>query len=121
MKVEEKNKAIELRKSGMAMGEIAKTLGVAKSSISYWVRDIKLSKLQRSKLNANGHSVDAIEKRRISRLANLQIKRDKIAEAAQAEAKTLVNNPLWCIGVSLYWGEGERHKTWCAFQILIQR
>jgi hypothetical protein len=39
-KDEEKNKARELRESGMAITKIAKELGVAKSSVSLWVRDI---------------------------------------------------------------------------------
>jgi len=39
-KEEEKNKARELRKGGMAITGIAKNLGVAKSSVSLWVRGI---------------------------------------------------------------------------------
>jgi len=68
MKNLEQNEAVRLRKKGVSMGEIATTLGVAKSSVSSWVRDVPLSVGQRTKLNKNGHSIDAIEKRRISRL-----------------------------------------------------
>ncbi|PIR57429.1 MAG: hypothetical protein COU72_00970 [Parcubacteria group bacterium CG10_big_fil_rev_8_21_14_0_10_41_35] len=108
MKVMERNEAIKLRKQGMAMGEIAKKIGVSKSSVSYWVRDIAITKQQRSKLNANGHSVEAIEKRRIARLANTQKHRDIIKQEALIEASQLVSQPLWCIGVALYWGEGGK-------------
>lgn len=111
MKIEAKLQAIELRKKGLAMGEIAHQLGVAKSSVSYWVRDVKLTKAQRSKLNANGHSVDAIEKRRLSRLKNTHAKRAAIMAAATDEAESLKNNPLWCIGVALYWGEGGKTQN----------
>lgn len=111
MKVDERNKAIELRKNGVAMGEIAERLGVAKSSVSYWVRDIPLTQTQRNKLNAKGHSVDAIEKRRISRLRNLQTKRNEIIESAKIEAETLSTNPLWCVAVSMYWGEGGKTQN----------
>lgn len=108
MKLEEKKQAIKFRKQGMAMGEIAKKLEVAKSSISYWVRDVKITKQQRAQLNANGHSVDAIEKRRIARLANTQKRRELIRQTARAEVPDLITQPLWCIGVALYWGEGGK-------------
>lgn len=108
MKLKEKQKAIALRKKGMPMGEIADTLKVSKSSVSYWVRDVVLSKAQRSKLNKNSHSVDAIEKRRIARLANTEKRRKIMLQKAANEVAELKNNPLWCIGVSLYWGEGGK-------------
>lgn len=111
MKVKEKLQAIELRKQGMAMGEIAEKVGVAKSSVSYWVRDIELTQSHRAKLNTNGHSIEAIEKRRISRLANTKARRDKIIIDAKEEAKRLIDNPTWCIGIALYWGEGGKTQN----------
>lgn len=108
MKNMERSKAIELRINGIAMGEIAKQLNVSKSSVSYWVRDVKLSKNQLKSLNSNGHSVSAIEKRRISRLANTKNKHEEVFKRAYIEAATLSKNSLWCIGVSLYWGEGGK-------------
>lgn len=111
MKVYEKKQAIILRKQGLAIGEIASKLNVSKSSVSYWVRDIRLTKEQRLKLNANGHSVEAIEKRRLARLANTQIRRNAVAKAATEEAFLLTTVPLWCVGVSLYWGEGGKTQN----------
>ena len=108
MKTEERKKAIELRMKGLAMGEIAQQLNVSKSSISYWVRDIVLTKKQINSLNSNGFSVEAIEKRRISRLANTKTKHDKVFEQAKIEAEDFIGNHLWCVGVSLYWGEGGK-------------
>ena len=106
MKTSEQNKAVELRKQGVAMGEIAQRLGVSKSSVSLWVRDVKLTPAQLNKLNSNGHSVDAIEKRRMSRLAGTKARRVFITEKALIEAEKLVKDTLWCVGTSLYWGEG---------------
>lgn len=111
MKVQEKKQAIALRKAGTSMGDIAEQIGVAKSSVSYWVRDVRLTKDQRNKLNQNGHSVDAIEKRRISRMSKTDLRRTEIIEQAKTEAVQLYNNPLWCIGVSLYWGEGGKTQN----------
>jgi hypothetical protein len=108
MKIKEKNKAIALRKQGMSMGEIASTLVVSKSSVSYWVRNVELTDKQRLVLNKNGHSIDAIEKRRITRMANTQTKRAEIILKAGNEVRQLQEDPLWCIGVALYWGEGGK-------------
>ena len=44
MKHEEKFKATGLRKDGYSLTEISKKLGVSKSSVSIWVRDLVLSK-----------------------------------------------------------------------------
>ncbi len=108
MKTKEQHDAIMLRKSGKSMGEIASILGVAKSSVSCWVRDVVLTSKQRTKLNKNGHSIDAIEKRRISKVANTQKRREKIMTEASLEVPLLSQNMLWCIGVALYWGEGGK-------------
>lgn len=111
MKFDERNKAIELRRQGVAVGEIACRLGVAKSSVSLWVRDVRLTKSQLKRLNANGHSVAAIEKRRMSRLANTKLRRDLISEHALLEAEKLVKDTLWCVGTALYWGEGGKTQN----------
>ena len=108
MKISEKSKAIALRKRGMSMGEIATTLSVAKSSVSYWVRDVELTNKQRVILNKNGHSIDAIEKRRIARMENTQKRRIGFMSKASNEVQQLQTDPLWCIGVALYWGEGGK-------------
>lgn len=111
MKNTERAKARELRISGVAMGSIATQLGVSKSSVSYWVRDIILSKKLQNTLNTNGHSLGAIEKRRISRLARTKSEHDAVFAAAMLEARQLFKNPLWCVGVSLYWGEGGKTQA----------
>jgi predicted transcriptional regulator len=108
MKSCEQKEAVRLRQKGISMGEIASTLGVAKSSVSLWVRDIKLTDSQRARLNKNGHSIAAIEKRRTARLIQTKIRRDEWKEQAMLEASLLSKNTLWCIGVSLYWGEGGK-------------
>ena len=42
MKEYEKTEAIELRKNGISIKDIAKELGVSKSSVSLWVRHVVL-------------------------------------------------------------------------------
>ncbi|MFM2339538.1 MAG: hypothetical protein RLZZ360_174 [Candidatus Parcubacteria bacterium] len=108
MKILEKKRAIELRERGIALGEIAKKLNVAKATVSYWVRDISLSKTQIKQLRANSHSREAIEKRRLSRMTAAEKIRDSIREEARQQAVQLIKNPLWCVAIALYWGEGGK-------------
>lgn len=52
MKKHEHKKAIELRKNGESINKIAKKLKVSTSSVSRWVKDIKLDKKQQNKLKS---------------------------------------------------------------------
>jgi len=108
MKEEEKKLAIDLRKEGWSMGEIAKKVGASKASVSLWVGNIQLTPKQRKKLSLHGRSKDAIEKRRASRLLNESAKRQIIIDAAQKEVYNLTEKELWLIGIMLYWAEGRK-------------
>jgi len=104
----EKEKAIGLRLRGRSIKEIAKQLNVAKSSVSLWVRDIKLTPVQLNKLAEKSHTIVAIEKRRATRLNNERAKRQVVLDLAEKEIKKLSLKDLWLIGVMLYWAEGGK-------------
>ena len=108
MKRDERNKAIELRKRGESMRDIAAKLRVSKASISLWVRDVVLTSQQRKKLNRNGYSIDVIEKRRITRIANTKEKYATVMKEAGKDISSLSLHELWLIGIALYWGEGGK-------------
>ena len=108
MKRDERNKAAELRKRGESMRDIATKLHVSKASVSLWVRDIALTPQQRTRLNRNGHSIDAIEKRRIKRIANTKKKYAAVMKEAGRDISSLSLHELWLIGIALYWGEGGK-------------
>ena len=108
MKILEKKKAILLRKQGESIKDIAKALGVAKSSISVWVRDVELTKKQRTGLSRAGFSKDVVEKRRLTRLSNEQIKRESIMLLAGKDITKISKHELRLIGLALYWGEGGK-------------
>src|SRR3989304_2276174 len=112
MKIEERDKAIALRKQGKSINEIVKMIGVAKSSVSLWVRDIVLTKAQKARISQKGRSVESIEKRRLSRLFNINIKRRKIVNAAKKDFSTLSKHELKLIGTMIYWGEGGKTGHW---------
>jgi predicted transcriptional regulator len=108
MKLKEKNLAIDLRKKGWSMNEIKKELGVAKSSVSLWVKKIKLTKNQKQKLSNNGIKKEIIEKRRETRLKNENSKRQIIVDRAKGEINNLSLQELKIIGATLYWAEGGK-------------
>jgi transposase len=111
MKQQERQKAVRMRSLGASLGEIAKELSVSKGSVSLWVRDVRLTSDQVNKLNKNGFSISAIEKRRKSRLVNEEKKRNlAIAEAGKDIAK-ITQNELKLIGTALYWAEGGKTKN----------
>ncbi len=108
MKLKEKNLAVDLRKKGWSMNEIKKELGVAKSSVSLWVKNIKLTDNQRQELSNKGVKKEIIERRRETRLKNENNKRQAIIEKAKQEINNLSLRELKILGTALYWAEGGK-------------
>ncbi|MDO8565297.1 MAG: hypothetical protein Q7R67_01610 [bacterium] len=108
MKIIEKEKARTLRKQGKSINQIIKETGLTKSSVSVWVRDIMLTKVQKEKLSERGRSVESIEKRRISRLFNENKKRQIIIDEAKKDFTSISWEQLKLIGIILYLGEGGK-------------
>ena len=111
MKPEKRIEARELRKNGNTIKKIANTLGVSKSSVSLWVRDIELTPEQIKILEL----LNPIFNRQISgakgRSDKARIERVKCQEAGKLKAKE--NNALHQAGCMLYWGEGNKDKNVC--------
>jgi len=114
MKKEEQLKAISLRKKGTSVKDIAKTLKVAKSSVSLWVRDVKLTSRQLKVLKDKMNSFEVIERRRTSRIYNENIKRKAIMFEAGKEISKISHRDLQIIGLCLYLGEGSKAQRGAA-------
>lgn len=69
--------ARELRASGQSLNEISRTIGVAKSTISNWVRDIELTNVQYEELSQN-------QRRYAAQNKGAQVNRDKARELRKA-------------------------------------
>src|SRR3989344_2585685 len=109
-KIEDKNKAIQLRKQGLSYREILEKIPVAKSSLSLWLKGVTLS---------DGHTYRITEKRLASaRLGALKKKETRITltkeikDKARAEIGKLSERELWLIGIALYWAEGSKEKEY---------
>lgn len=115
MKHTEKLQAIELRKTGYSISEIAEKIGVAKSSISIWVREVELTATQQMKLQQKPFTNQAIERRRIARLKNELAKRNIVITNSSSEVPEINRKDLWLMGVMLYWAEGGKTQRMVRF------
>jgi AcrR family transcriptional regulator len=109
MKRELRIKARQLRSEGRSVGEIAAMLGVAKSSVSYWVRDITLTdaqveRLLENKRNNKGRLRGAHRNREKFRQLRLTYQ-----EAGRAAARQ--GRLLHMAGCMLYWAEGSKDRN----------
>lgn len=115
MKDVEKTKALKLRSQGHSIREISSTLGVAKSSVSVWVRDIVLTNEQVQSLKGKGYTNVAIEKRRASRLTSEEQKRRIIIDSAKKDIVSTSLYELKLMGTMLYWAEGGKTQRTVRF------
>ena len=106
----ERIKARELRKKGISVAQIAKSLHISKSSASLWVRDIILSLDQLEKLRQQ--NIKGGEKGRI--LGALKQKHDRLKRIKIGIEKggkifpKLTLRELFIAGIALYWAEGTK-------------
>ncbi|MEU7113601.1 hypothetical protein [Streptomyces sp. NPDC046182] len=101
-------RARELRSQGMTYDQIQLELGCSKSSISLWVRDLPKPKPRfteaerRDRMNAG--------------LAHLRAARDQERQETKRSAREAVgglsDRELFIAGVTLYWAEGAKDKTY---------
>lgn len=109
-KQKEKELAIKLRKEGKTYSEILKVIPVAKSTLSLWLRDAKLSKRQIYVLTEKRYAAQlkggaARRRQRIESTKNIKTK-------ARKEVGHLSERDLWLVGAALYWAEGTKEKQW---------
>lgn len=98
-----------LRASGMTYDEIAAKLGVSKSSVSLWVRDMarlpRLSYAENRRRCAEGVR-RYWEKERLVR----ETRREAVRAAAATEIGTLSDREILIAGAMAYWCEGSKVK-----------
>ncbi len=109
----EKGRAIKLRKSGLSYNEILKIIPVAKSSLSLWLKDLPLT--QKEKRYLKSRKDNNISRGRIKAASELMGRRIEREKDHVFEAKNLFekhkHDPLFLIGVALYWAEGTKRSS----------
>ena len=99
-KLAEQQQARRLRRTGLPLAEIAATLGVSKSSVSLWVRDLEFTPLPRPP-RGRRRAPNALQRRK-------QAEVDRLVEGGRARVGRLSEREFLVAGVALYAGEGAK-------------
>lgn len=102
---EDKNKALILRKNGHSYSMIKSELGISKSTLSGWLKDLPLSDKRISELQSN--SQIRIEKNRLTKQRKKDNRRKDVYARVSYDIENSVD-PQLLAGFYLYWGEGTK-------------
>lgn len=102
--------AVAMRKEGRSYREIQAVVGVAKSTLSLWLRDVPLTDDQQRALELRGPAATS------ARAAENRVVGARRRAVVQAQAKAqiteLSESELFVAGVVAYWAEGAKNKPW---------
>ncbi len=102
--------AVGMRAEGRSYREIQSEVGVAKSTLSLWLRDIPLSEEQKEVLAQRGPA--ATRANAEAARANAARRRAHVQAQAAAQITQLSESELFVAGVVAYWAEGSKNKPW---------
>jgi hypothetical protein len=102
--------ALAMRSEGRSYREIREVVGVAKSTLSLWLRDVPLTDEQRLALALRSSEGASLRARSI-RAAAAQ-RRARIQGEAREQISQLSESELFVAGVVAYWAEGCKNKPW---------
>jgi len=112
-----KLKARELRNNGWSIKAIEKELKVSRSSVSLWVRDVKLTKKQFDKLYLN-KKTGQLKGSIIAAMNKIKAREEltaKLMKEGEKEVGRLSKRDKFMIGIALYCGEGSKTDGSVAF------
>ncbi|MBU2564115.1 hypothetical protein KKA23_00810 [Patescibacteria group bacterium] len=111
-KVKEKREVEKLRKQGLSYNKILERIPVAKSSVSLWCNQIKLTEKQKEKIRQMQIKSRIINSQKggkaIAEKRNKEIQ--EIKYFAKKEIKKLTKYQIKIIGTMIYWAEGSKTK-----------
>lgn len=103
-KLAERERARQLRAQAWTLKEIAEHLGVSKSSVSVWVRDVEFDRGARRSSRTGRRPRGADHPLRRRKLARIE----ELDEWGRARFARLSEQSLLVAGVALYAGEGDK-------------
>lgn len=108
-KSEQYQKAVELRRNGWSYKEIQKNVKVAKSTLSYWLKDIPLSDDHRKRLYTKKISILTYGSQSQRERRKREI--DGIKKAARKDVTLPLSKQTYrLLGAALYWAEGSKGR-----------
>jgi transcriptional regulator with XRE-family HTH domain len=102
----DKEKAIVLRKQGMSYSQIKNELGISKSTLSGWLRDMPLSTQRVNELRAN--STRRIELFRNTMRQKREERLTKVFSRVANDIGKTSDREFFIAGFFLYWAEGGK-------------
>src|SRR3989338_6107636 len=104
-----KNQAAKLRRKGLSYGEIGKEISVSKSSLSLWLKGIRLNSEHRKRLYTKqiiilAKGPNSQKERRARQVEYI------VNEAKKEVTLPLSSESLKLMGAMLYWAEGRKMK-----------
>jgi AcrR family transcriptional regulator len=101
------------REEGAPINEIARRVGVSKSSVSSWVRDVELTAAQRQGLLDRNPAYN----RQLSGWTKLAERRraERIAFQEDGRRRARYREPGFVAGCMLYWAEGSKKRNQLQF------
>lgn len=104
-----RDRALKLRLTGKSYNEINKVLGVPKSTLSGWFKDVVLSDVAKTRLMSRTRLGSAtLVKRNKMQTQEAGERARKIQSSAKKEIPVLTRRDLLIISVVLYWAEGYK-------------
>jgi hypothetical protein len=114
VKIVEREEARRLRsEEGLALRAIAEQLGVAKSSVSLWTRDIELTAEQHQRLRDANPIYNQQLRGQEGRRASARAARLAAQEHGRSQARA--GDPVHLLGCMLYWAEGAKTRNTVVF------
>lgn len=97
-------RAIELRKLGLSLKDISEAIGINKKKITKWIKGVNaIDPTCQSKFEGLG-SIVASKNRTLARLK----RENSFLKEADVLFEQYKNDPLFMLGLGLYWGEGAK-------------
>lgn len=107
-----KSESITLRRQGLSYLEISRRLQISKSSVRNWTKTVILTRNQTDRLKvANISSASKRLKKIQENRAKNTGKTRVILNKQGIDDLKRIKDPLFFLGLGLYWGEGFKNKT----------
>ena len=101
------NIAIEMRKRGFSYSEIENRIHIPKSTLSYWLKNIKLTPEQIKKLNDK--RIEIAKANALKKISKTSKMIKEIKNSSSQDLKEVSKKELWLMGIILYWKNGNKN------------
>jgi len=102
--------ALGLRLQGHTYGEIRKSLGIPKSTLSVWFKGLTLPGKTAALLESKqGNGLLALARVNKTRTSAIRQENEFLRKSYQAKIESLSERDLMVLGASLYWAEGYKN------------